>query len=76
MKLNQVEIRANPVDGEIWLYKCQYGKPTKPIGIITSQVMLALCADMTAGGLTERVERSVKFNDGMTCKITVEMVDG
>lgn len=74
MKANQADVRINPVDGEIWLYKCQYGKKTKPICIITDQVMLALCADLTAGGITEKVERSVKFADGMECKITVEMI--
>lgn len=74
MKANQVEIRADPVDGEIWLYKCQYGKRTKPICKITDQVMIALCVDMTAGGITERIERSVKFADGVECMIYVEMV--
>jgi hypothetical protein len=46
-----------------------------PIKDITNDVLLCLCADLSAGGETKVVERSVKFNDGFVCKITVEIVD-
>lgn len=74
MKLNQVQIRVDPVSGMIYLCKAEYGKRPKTIGDITNQVVMALCADVSAGVVENFVERSVKFKDGMSCRIRVEMV--
>lgn len=68
-------LRAKAEDGTIWLTHEKYLHPIMPIKDITNDVLLCLCADLSAGGETKIVERSVKFNDGFVCKITVEIVD-
>lgn len=75
MKPNQLSIRVNPVDGRIWLAHEPHLKPLRRLRDVTDDVMLALCADLSADEGSRAVERSVKFGDGMRCKITVEMVD-
>jgi hypothetical protein len=66
-------IRAKGEDGTIWLTHEKHLLPIKPIKDVTNDVLLCLCADLSAGGETKRVERSVRFSDGFTCKITVEV---
>jgi hypothetical protein len=66
-------IRANPVDGALWLTHEKWHQPIHKIADVTNEVLLALCADLSAGGETKTVERSVRFNDGWHCKITVEV---
>jgi len=45
-----------------------------PIKDVTNDVLFCLCADLSADGKTQTVERSIKFSDGFTCRITVEVV--
>lgn len=67
-------VRVKPLDGTIWMTWEKHLNPMVPIKDVTNDVLLALCADVTAdNGLTDRVERSVKFTDGTRCKITVEI---
>jgi hypothetical protein len=67
-------LRTNAEDGTIWLTREKYLHPLIRVKDVTHDVLLCLCADLSAGGETQVVERSVKFNDGFVCKITVEVV--
>lgn len=74
MNPKKLRVRANRDDGTIWLTEENYRKPIRPVRDVTQDVLLALCADLSADGVTQEIERSVKFNDGMECLITVKMV--
>ena len=67
-------VRAKPSDGTFWLTHEKHLRPIVPVKDMTNDVLMCLCADLSAGGETKRVERSVQFNDGFVCKITVEVV--
>lgn len=67
-------LRAKAEDGSIWLTHEKYREPIRPIKDVTNDVLLGLCADLSADGVTQKVERSVKFSDGFTCRVTVEVV--
>lgn len=67
-------IRAKAEDGTVWLTHEKYRQAIIPIKDITNDVLLALCADLSADGVTQIVEREVRFTDGFTCKVTVEVV--
>lgn len=69
-------VRVKPEDGTIWITHEKYRDPIKPIKDVTNDVLLALCADLSAANMPfGMIERSVKFSDGMVCKITVEMIE-
>lgn len=67
-------VRTKPEDGTIWLTHEKYRQAIIPIKDVTNDVLLALCSDLSADGQTQKVERSIKFNDGFECLITVEVV--
>lgn len=68
-------VRAKAEDGSIWLTHEKFREPIKPIRDVTSDVLLALCADLSAHDQTAgRAEREVRFSDGWACRVTVEMV--
>ncbi len=67
-------IRAKPTDGTFWLTREKHLEPIIPIKDVTNDVLLCLCADLSAGVDGSSVVRSIKFSDGFTCKITVEVV--
>ncbi len=67
-------IRTKADDGTIWLVHDKYRTPTTPIKDMTNDILLCLCADLSADGQTKQVERSVRFNDGFACKIIVEVI--
>lgn len=67
-------LRAKAEDGTIWLTHEKFRQAIVPIKDVTNDVLFCLCADLSADGQTQTVERSIKFNDGFTCKITVEVV--
>lgn len=66
-------IRTKPEDGTIWLTHEKYRHPIIPIKDVTNDVLFCLCADLSADRVTQQVERSIRFNDGFSCKITVEV---
>lgn len=67
-------VRVQPLDGTIWVTWEKHLHPITPIKDVTNDVLWALCADLNAdNGLTQQVTRSIKFSDGMRCKITIEM---
>ena len=66
-------VRVKPEDGTIWLTHEKYRQAIIPIKNVTSDVLFALCADLSADNVSKAVERSIQFSDGMRCKITVEM---
>lgn len=67
-------IRTKPEDGTIWLTHEKYRQTIIPIKDVTNDVLLCLCADLSADNATQTVERSIKFSDGFSCKITVEVI--
>ena len=67
-------IRTKAEDGTIWLTHEKFRQAIVPIKDVTNDVLLCLCADLYADGQTQTVERSIKFSDGFTCRITVEVV--
>ena len=67
-------LRTKADDGTIWLVHDKYRTPTTPIKDMTNDILLCLCADVSADGETHTIERSVRFSDGFVCKITVEVV--
>lgn len=67
-------VRTKPADGTIWITHEKYRQPIIPIKDVTNDVLLALCADLSADGVTRTVEREVRFNDGWVCKVTVETI--
>ena len=73
---NHFRIRTRPEDGSIWLTHERIGERVRPVKDLTNEILLCLCADLSAGGETQRVERSVLFADGFRCKVTVEVADG
>lgn len=68
-------VRAKPDDGSIWLTHEKHLHPVKAIKDVTHDVLLCLCADLSADSQTKTVERSVRFSDGFTCRITVEVMN-
>ena len=68
-------VRTKPEDGTMWLTHEKYREAIIPIKDVTNDVLLALCADLSADGVTKTIERSVKFSDGWSCKITVEVIN-
>ena len=71
---DDLRIRANRDDGTLWITHEKFLQPIRPLKDVTNEVLLALCADLNADGVTDVVERSIKFNDGFHCLITVEVV--
>lgn len=67
-------VRTKPEDGTIWLTHEKYRQTIIPIKDVTNDVLLALCADLSADSETQKVERSIKFSDGWQCLVTVEVV--
>lgn len=68
-------VRAKAEDGSVWLTYEKHLRPIVPIKDVTNDVLLCLCADLSSDGDTKKVERSVRFSDGFTCLITVEVID-
>lgn len=77
MKGRDFMLNVDPKDGSIWLVHCKLGQPRKRIREMTDEILLALCADLSAAldedNSIKSVERSVRFNDGMECKINVHL---
>jgi uncharacterized protein (DUF849 family) len=74
MNPKHFHVRTKPDDGTIWLTYERYRQAIVPIKDITNDVLLCLCADLSADNETKQVERSVRFSDGFACKITVEVI--
>ena len=67
-------VMAKAEDGSIWLTHEKHLHPIHPVKDVTNDVLLCLCADLSAGVDGSLVVRSVKFSDGFSCRITVEVV--
>jgi uncharacterized protein (DUF849 family) len=67
-------IRAKAEDGTIWLTHEKFRQTIVPIKDVTNDVLLALCADLSADGVTKTIERSVRFADGWECLLTVQVI--
>lgn len=67
-------IRAKAQDGTIWLTHEKYREVIIPIKDVTQDILLALCADLSGNeDKAQSTEREIIFNDGWSCKVTVEM---
>ncbi len=73
MKPKHLQFRINPTEGRILAVHEQRGKPVKLIRDVHDDVLLCLCADLSADNVSREVAQEVRFSDGMVCKITVEM---
>lgn len=73
MKPQQLEFRVDPNDGLIWAVRVQRGKPVQRLKNVTDELLLCLCADLSADGAAKEIDRSVRFSDGMVCRVTVTM---
>lgn len=73
MKPAHYHIRVKPEDGTIWLTLEKPRERIRPIKDITNDVMFALCADLSADGVTREIERSIRFSDGLSCRIHVSI---
>lgn len=71
---DELRVRVNRDDGTIWITHEKFMTPIRPLKDVTNDILIALCADLNADGQTQEVERSVRFNDGFECLITVKMV--
>ena len=67
-------VRTKPENGTIWLTHEKYRQAIIPIKDVTNDILFALCADLSADNITQCIERSIRFSDGFSCKITVEVV--
>lgn len=67
-------VRAKAEDGTIWLTHEKYREPVRPIKDVTNDILLCLCADLSADSVTQTVERTVRFSDGFACRVTVEVI--
>lgn len=76
MKPANLNIRMDPSSGDIWLTEERRNDPRiKRIKNVTQDVLMALCADVTAQDGTKSVSRDIRFSDGMAIRITVEEID-
>lgn len=67
-------VRTKPEDGTIWLTHEKYRQAIIPIKDVTNDILFCLCSDLSADGVTQVVERSIRFSDGLACKVTVEVI--
>lgn len=70
-------LNVDPNDGSIWLVLAKPGQPKRRIKEMTDEILLALCADISAAldedDNVKSIERSVIFADGMECKVNVHL---
>ena len=73
------QLRVRPEDGTIMLVLAKPGQPVRRIRDMTEELLLCLCADISAAldhdGTIKSIERSVKFSDGMSCKVNVVLTN-
>ena len=79
MNPKHVRIRMDRHTGELWLCEERYRQPIKKVANVTSDVLLAFCADLSSEEGTAAVEREVLFKeeDGKRwgARITIEAFD-
>lgn len=67
-----LSVRMDRETGEIWLTEEKYMQPPKRIKKITSDVILALAADIVAVEDTRSAVRDIKFSDGTHVRLLVQ----
>lgn len=67
-----ISIRMDRQTGELWLTEEKYAQPVKRLKMITSDVILALAAEIIAVEDTRSACRDVKFSDGAHIRILVQ----
>lgn len=72
MNPKHISIRMDRETGEIWLTEEKYMQPVRRIKMITSDVVLALAADIVAVEDTRSAVRDIKFNDGTHVRLLVQ----
>ena len=63
LKPERLNIRMDRENGELWLVDEPRWNPVRRIKNVTSNVLLALCADLVSVDGTERTEREVLFSE-------------
>lgn len=76
MNPKHLYLNVDPADGRIWLVMAKPSHPRKRIKELSDEILLCLCADISASvdEGCKAIERTVKFQDGMECKVSVELV--
>ncbi len=65
-------VRMDRVTGEIWLTIEKFQQPVKRVKMITSDVILALAADIVAVNDTRSTSRDIRFSDGTHIRLLVQ----
>lgn len=71
MNPKHFNIRIDRTTGEFWLVAEKPQTPIRRLRNITSEVLLALCADLFETPGTKEVQRDIKFSDGGLVRLTV-----
>jgi hypothetical protein len=78
MNPKHYQLRIKPDSGEIFLCLAKPGQPVKRIRDMTEELLWCLCADIFAAIDDNRdvqtIDREVRFNDGMACKVSVSLI--
>lgn len=72
MNPKHFSVRMDRQTGEIWLTIEKFAQPVKRVKIITSDVVLALAADIVAIEDTRSACRDIKFSDGTHIRLLVQ----
>ena len=72
MNPKHFSVRMDRETGEIWLTIEKFAQPVKRVKIITSDVVLALAADIVAVEDTRSACRDIKFSDGAHIRLLVQ----
>lgn len=74
MNPKHLNVRMDPVTGDLWLTEERRHKPIRKVSNITAHVLLALSAELTSVEHSIDVSRDVKFNDGHIIRITAALI--
>ena len=72
MNPKHFSVRMDRETGEIWLTIEKFQQPVQRVKIITSDVILALAADIVAVDDTRVAVRDLKFSDGSHIRLLVQ----
>jgi hypothetical protein len=67
-----LSVRMDRATGELWLTEEKHSQPVKRIKMITSDVILALAAEIVAVDDTRVAVRDLKFSDGAHIRLLVQ----
>jgi len=72
MKPAHIKLRVD-MDGRIWATHEQPTKPIRRLRDMTDDILLCLCADLSADDANREIQRSVQFSDGRRVVVSVRL---